>query len=135
MELTDKAKEILAQYARHVPFYLTVDCGFAAVPGEVKRDRKTPASSDPVLILGAVVSFNNAQAQVKVTDNGYNWMDEPCPIHALAGAASQVSPVLPLPEVYLLKPNQQLTLDFTNGTTSPETGGKFTFVALRLLNQ
>jgi len=123
-ELSDYGKRIVAGYKYVVPELLTIAIPFTGVASQTLATIPTDLCTDDVLITEISVDFLNALVQVIVKDNtNYTWNenDTPCPIHAIAGAATQVMPVLRLPVEYLLWNNSRLQFTFTNAASSPES--------------
>lgn len=139
-QLTDYGKYIVSQYEKAVPWFTTITIPFATFPNANDNTPEIPTDEcvDPVLILEVGVDFLNALVKIQVTDNNqYNWMQNsvPAPIHTIAGAATQVSPILPIPIEYFLSGKNKLFCQFRNASTSPETANRFlTFRGLRLKN-
>lgn len=142
-QLTPYGQYIVSQYERAVPWFTTITIPFASFQSANARTGDIPTDEcvDPVLILEMGVDFLNALVKVTIKDNHqYSWMQTGqnstlAPIHTVAGAATQVSPILPIPIEYFLSGKNKLFFDFQNASTSPETANRFlTCRGLRLKN-
>lgn len=139
-QLTEYGQYIVRQYEKAVPWFTTITIPFATIStaNAFTADIPTDECIDPVLILEMGVDFLNALVKVVITDNHqYQWMQNavPAPIHTIAGAATQVSPMLPIPIEYFLSGKNKLFFRFRNASTSPETADRFlTARGLRLKN-
>lgn len=137
-QLTDYGKYIVSQYERAVPWLTTITIPFATYSSANQDTPSIPSDEcvDPVLITEIGVDFLNALVKLTITDNNqYQWMqnNQLTPVHTIAGAATQVSPILPIPIEYFLSGKNKLFFQFRNASTSPETVNRFLTVrGLRL---
>lgn len=137
-QLTPYGQQIVSQYQGVVPEILTVTIPFSqyqsanATTNTLSSDEVT----DDILVLEFGVDFLNALVKMLIQDNtGYFWNENQqfAPVHALAGAATQVMPIIPIPIEYFLPANSRLKFQFKNASSSPETVDRFlTIRCLRL---
>jgi hypothetical protein len=129
-QLTDYGKGIVAKYGRQMPWIGTITIPFATISSASQKTSEIPTDecTDDVLILEMGVNFLNALVRLIITDNSqYQWMQNNvfAPIHTIAGAATQVMPILPIPIEYFLPKNNRLFFTFQNASASPETVDRF----------
>jgi len=142
----DHVKTILTKYKSWQPLYLTTLIGFDGATANERVTAFTPQVDSDALLFGAHVNFSNTQVNVKITDtgNGYAWnvlqaatgaSTSGTPVTAIAGATTQVMPVLALVCPYFLSRQGKLQLDFTNGSSSisPSTS-TITWTGLKLFS-
>lgn len=134
--------QILDRYMTHLELIDTIPIGFTAVAEERPAPVFTNEVSEDVLYFAAAVNFSNAEVLVRIQSISpqYEWManddetPQDTPVNALAGVFSQALPILPLVQPFFLKKQGRLRMQFTNATTTPVTGGLWTWRALRLTN-
>jgi hypothetical protein len=137
-QLTDYGKSQVAKYSHHHPYWSGLTVPWATFPAANAITNLIPGDdcSDDVLITELGVDFLNALCKIKILDNTqYSWMQQEnfVSIHTVAGAATQVMPILPLPIEYFIPANSKLYFQFQNAATSPATtNGFLTFRGLRL---
>lgn len=129
-QLTEYGKHIVAQYTRQMPYLLTVTIPFATYQSASAQTNQftSDEATDDVLITEIGVNFLNALVRISIVDNSqYQWMQNNtfAPIHTIAGAATQVSPILPIPIEYFLPKNNRFTFQFINASSSPETVDRY----------
>lgn len=119
-------EKILDRYNKHLPYWNTITIPFAsfqaasAITNTIVMDECT----DDLLILDVGVNFSNRLVNFLVKDNTqYAWSQEDrfTPISTIAGFATQVMPVLPLPIEFFLPKNNKLQWQFQNSASSPTT--------------
>lgn len=123
-------------------FYDTIPIGFTAVAGERPAPVFTNEVSEDVLYFGGQLSFSDAEVLVRIKSISpqYEWMvnddalPQDTPANAVFGVFSQALPIIPWVSPFFLKKNGRLQMQWTNGTTTPETGGFVTLHGLRLTN-
>jgi len=133
---------ILSKYMTHLELIDTIPLGFSGLVAEKPAPVFTNQISEDALYFGATVDFLNPEVLVRIRSISpqYEWManDDPTPqdtpVNAVAGVFSQVSPIMPLVQPFFIKAQGRLQMQFTNSTTAPITGGRWTWRALRLTN-
>lgn len=126
---SDHVKTILSRYKSWQPLYLTSLIGFDGVTASERVTTFTPQVDSDSLLFGAHVNFSNSQVNLRITDtgNGYAWnvlqaaiggTTSGTPVTAIAGATTQVMPILALVCPYFLSRQGKLQMDFVNGTSS-----------------
>lgn len=133
---------ILDYYRTHLELIDTVPIGFTGVASERPAPVFTNEVSEDVLYFAAAVNFSNAAVLVRIKSLSpqYEWMaddnstPQDTPVNALAGVFSQTLPILPLIQPFFVKKQGRLLMQFTNSAAAPETGGLWTWRALRLTN-
>lgn len=141
---SDYVKAVLAKYKTWQPLYLTSLIGFDGSTASERVTCFTPQVDSDALIFGAHTNFSNSQVNLRITDtgNGYAWnvlqaatgaTTSGTPVTAIAGASTQVMPVLALVCPYFLSRQGKLQMDFTNSATSlsPSTAS-ITWTGLKL---
>lgn len=134
--------QILDRYATHLELIDTIPLGFTGVAGEKPAPVFTNEVSEDVLYFAATVNFQNAGVLVRIRSVSpqYDWManndqtPQDTPVPAIAGFYNQVLPIIPLVQPFFVKKQGRLTMQFTNDTVAPITGGLWTWRALRLTN-
>lgn len=142
---TEYVATILKKYKTWQPLYLTTLIGFDGSTASERVTCFTPQVDSDAIIFGAHTNFSNAQVNVRITDtgSGYVWnilqaatggTTSGTPVTALAGASTQVSPVLPMVCPYFLSRQSKLQMDFTNSATSVAAAtSSITWVGIKLL--
>lgn len=129
LQPTPYGEKILNMYDRALPYFNTLTIPFADFQGAsaVTNPITMDECSDDLLIQEIGVNFSNRLVDFKVQDNlQYVWtqQDNFCPISVIAGFATQVMPILPLPIEYFIQANNQLTWQFRNAPTGMETSNR-----------
>ncbi len=133
---------ILDYYRTHLELIDTIPIGFTGVANERPASVFTNEVSEDVLYFAAAVDFSNAAVLVRIRSLSpqYEWMADDAstpqdtPVNAIAGVFSQTLPVLPLIQPFFVKKQGRLQMSFTNSAAGPQTGGLWTWRALRLTN-
>lgn len=136
-------RSILGKYKSWQPLYLTILIGFDGATASQRVTCFTPQVDSDALIFGAHTNFSNSQVAVKITDTGtgYAWnvlqaatgaTTTGTPVTALAGASTQVMPLLPLVCPYFLSRQGKLQMDFVNATTPVASTSSITWTGLKL---
>lgn len=133
---------IMGFYQTHLPYEDTIPINFTGVAGQRPAPVFTTVVTEDILLFSASVNFSNAGVLVRIkgTNPPYEWMaddtanPQDVPVNAIAGIFSQALPNLPLIQPYFIKKQGRLSLQFTNDTVAPITGGLFTWRGLRLTN-
>jgi hypothetical protein len=136
---------ILKKYKTWQPLYLTTLIGFDGSTASERTTCFTPQVDSDAILFGANTNFSNAQVNVRISDtgSGYVWniiqaatgsTASGTPVSAVAGASSQVAPILPLVCPYFLSRQSKLQMEFTNSATSisPSTSS-ISWVGIKLL--
>ena len=133
---------IMGFYQTHLPYEDTIAINFTGVAGQRPAPVFTTVVTEDILLFSASVNFSNAGVLVRIkgTNPPYEWMaddtanPQDVPVNAIAGIFSQALPNLPLIQPYFIKKQGRLSLQFTNDTVAPITGGLFTWRGMRLTN-
>lgn len=133
---------IMGFYQTHLPYEDTIAINFTGVATQRVAPVFTTVVTEDILLFSASVNFSNAEVLVRIkgTNPPYEWMaddtanPQDVPINAIAGVFSQALPNLPLIQPYFIKKQGRLSMQFTNGTAAPVTGGLITWRGLRLTN-
>jgi hypothetical protein len=133
---------ILDRYNTHLELIDTIPIGFAGVANERPAPVFTNEQSEDALYFAAGVTFNAPGVLVRIRSISpqYEWMADDAatpvdtPVNAIAGASTQVMPLLPLIQPFFLKRQGRLQMQFTNDAAGSITGGLWTWRVLRLTN-
>lgn len=106
------------------PFILQMDVPFTGVASERIQNRRTEQFSRPLLIFGAQHDFGvksdlvtvGPTAQFTSMDQRYTWSLEEQFIWAFADAPTEPEQWIMYPRPILIRPNSQISANFTNGT-------------------
>lgn len=140
---TDYTYKILSRYRNFVPLEDTIPIGFTGVAGQRVAPVYTNDTSEDALYFAASVNFTAGQAiealvRISSVSPQYQWManndpnPQDTPVGVIAGITGTAMPVVPLIQPFFIEKQGQLQMQFTNATTSPITGGLWTWRALRL---
>jgi len=135
--------QILDRYQEHLPLEDTIAIGFTGSAGQRVPTVFSNSNSDDALYFAASVDFTASQAsqalvRIKSVSPNYEWMaddgDNPLdtPVASIAGVQGTAMPVICLIQPFFIQKQGRLSMQFTNATTSPITGGLWTWHALRL---
>jgi hypothetical protein len=139
---TDFVYKILSYYDTFMVFFDTIPLGFTGVAGEKPAAVKTHEISQDALYFAPTVNFQNTGVLVRIQSISpqYNWMSnndlipQDTPVAHVAGFFNQSMPYIPLIAPFFVKNMGQISMQFTNDTLNPITGGLWTWAALRLSN-
>jgi hypothetical protein len=137
---------ILKKYKTWQPLYLTTLIGFDGSTASERTTCFTPQVDSDAILFGGHTNFSNAQVNLKISDtgSGYVWnvlqgatsaTTSGTPVTAIAGASTQVMPILAMVCPYFLSRQSKLQMDFTNSATSVAGAtSSITWVGIKLLN-
>jgi hypothetical protein len=140
--LSDYNRFILSKYRTHLELIDTVPIGFAGVANERPAPVFTNETSEDALYVAAGVTFNAPGVLVRIRSISpqYEWMaddsvtPQDTPVNAIAGASTQVMPLIPLVVGFFIQKQGRLQMQLTNDAAGSITGGLWTWRAIRLTN-
>lgn len=134
--------QILDRYRTHLVLFDALPIGFTGTATERLPPIYSNAIDADALFFAAHINFSNSEALVRINSVSpqYIWManqtavPQDTPLSAIAGVTTQSLPQLPLIIPFFVKAQGRLQHIFTNGTTTPTTGGIWTWAMLKLVD-